>query len=123
MADNILKHAENIIFHRSEEQERKYGPMDEMIERTAQFASSMSKSKITPEQVFCVLIGLKLTRESHAHRYDNILDALAYLAAFHEYVEKKPNKSHGFSIDDVKQYFSDNPELIKGTGTIIKNNE
>lgn len=116
--NNILKHAENIIYHRTEEQERKYGPMDEMIERTAHFASSMSKSEITPEQVFCVLIGLKLTRESHAHRYDNILDALAYLAAYHEYVENK--NPPDLRVEFNKAFTN---TFIKGKGTTISNNE
>lgn len=82
---NILEEAHNIIYERGQEKTRNYGPMNEMIEKTAEMASLMSNQKVDPDVVFCVLVALKLTREGHTHRYDNILDAIAYLAAWNDY--------------------------------------
>ena len=78
---NILQHANAILYERSEEKERQYGPMDECIERTAKLATLMGKRHIDSRDVYNVLIALKLAREAHAHREDNILDAIVYLAA------------------------------------------
>lgn len=77
---DILKHARKIVFKRSEERNRQYGDFTKGIEKTAAMASLMSNKEITTDDVYNVMVSLKLTREAHAHKYDNILDAIAYLA-------------------------------------------
>jgi len=76
----LLERARQILEDRSEEHERQYGDFDESIERTAQIATLLGQKEITPDDVYNVLVALKLARESHAHKEDNILDAIVYLA-------------------------------------------
>jgi DNA-binding protein H-NS len=76
----LLERARQILENRSEEHERQYGDFDESIERTAQIATLLGQKEITPDDVYNVLVALKLARESHAHKEDNILDAIVYLA-------------------------------------------
>ncbi len=95
MSKNILYVADQIVNHRAEEKERQYGPFGESIERTAQLYNIMSPAneQITPEMVYKVLIALKLSREAYSHKEDNLLDCVAYIGAFNNYVEsKKSNK-------------------------------
>lgn len=77
---NILEHANDIVFERTEERNRQYGDFTQGIENTAKMASLMGNKEITTDDVYNVMVSLKLTREAHAHKYDNILDAIAYLA-------------------------------------------
>lgn len=87
MTQNILEQANLIVNERSEEKDRKYGPFDESMIKTAEIASVMSGKTITVVDCFNVLIALKLSRESHSHQRDNLLDAAAYIGAldnFHE---------------------------------------
>jgi DNA-binding protein H-NS len=90
MADiNILKTANEIVNERSEEKSREYGDFSECMEKTALIASIMSNKKITPEDAYNVLIAVKLAREGHAHKTDNLLDAVAYIGALNNYINNK----------------------------------
>jgi DNA-binding protein H-NS len=82
---NILEKANEIVFLRSEEKERQYGPFTEGMHRASKIASGMTGKEITTEDMFKCMIALKLSRESYNHKYDNLLDAIAYLAALNEY--------------------------------------
>ena len=86
--ENILKHAHEIVYERSEEKSRQYGDFHTCMERTAEIASNMSGKVITPEVAYNVLIALKLAREGHSHKYDNLLDAIAYIASLNDYKQK-----------------------------------
>jgi Domain of unknown function (DUF6378) len=81
---NILERANEIVFNRSEEKDRQYGPFSEGMEKTAKIASLLSGKEITKTDCYNVMIALKLARESHSHKEDNILDAIAYLAQMNE---------------------------------------
>lgn len=100
--ENILEHARGIIYDRSEEKERQYGDFFQNMEDAASIASIMSKKEITAEDVYHCLIGLKLARESHAHKYDNLLDAIAYMASLHEYKESKFERITDSIIKDIE---------------------
>jgi DNA-binding protein H-NS len=82
---NILEEANNIVFLRSEEKERQYGSFIEGMHKASQIASGMTGKEITTEDMFKCMVALKLSRESYNHKYDNLLDAIAYLAALNEY--------------------------------------
>tara|TARA_R110002110_G_scaffold35565_2_gene119859 strand:+ start:86 stop:349 length:264 start_codon:yes stop_codon:yes gene_type:complete len=86
---NILKEANNIVNERSEEKERQYGDFFKSMERTARIASEMSHKTISTEDCYNVLIALKLSRESHSHKEDNLLDAVAYLGSLNNYRNEK----------------------------------
>jgi RNase H-fold protein (predicted Holliday junction resolvase) len=83
---NILKQADNIVNKRTEEKDRQYGDFIGCMTKTAQLASVMSDKEITTEDAYNVLIALKLARQSHAHKEDNLLDAVAYLGSLNNYL-------------------------------------
>ena len=84
---SILEQADQIVNHRSEEKERKYGPFAECNRRAAVIASILANKEITTRDIYYFQIALKLARESHAHGRDNLLDAAAYIGALDNYEE------------------------------------
>ena len=91
---NIVERADKIVNHRSEEQERMYGPFSESMERAAAIynAASPKNEQISVEGMYRAMIALKLTREDNSHRDNNLLDAAAYIGALNNYVETKTDK-------------------------------
>ena len=82
---NILDEANKIINERSQEKEREYGPFIECNERAAKMSSLLCKKEITTLDIYYFQIALKLSREAHAHKEDNLLDAVAYMGALNNY--------------------------------------
>jgi hypothetical protein len=87
---NILEQANNIVYKRSEEKERMYGPFKEGMENAAKILSGMVNQEISGDFMYKALIALKLSREAYSHKEDNLLDAVAYIAALNEYENSKP---------------------------------
>lgn len=88
---NILETANDIINNRSEEKERKYGPIDEGMIIASKIFNLISPNgeNITPEGMYRALIALKFSREHFNHKEDNLLDAAAYIGALNNYINKK----------------------------------
>lgn len=86
---NILKKANEIVFKRSEEKSRQYGDFKEGMERAASIFNGMTGMNVTAVEMYKALIALKLSREGYAHKEDNLLDAVAYMASMNEYLENK----------------------------------
>lgn len=84
---NILKKADEIVNKRSEERARCYGPFDENMERAAKIASLMCDKDITAEDMYKYMVAIKMSREAHCHKEDNLLDAAAYIGALNNYIE------------------------------------
>lgn len=82
---NILEQAAEIVYVRSGEKEQQYGPFIECMEKTARIASELSGKLITVEDAYNVVIAMKLARESHTHKEDNLLDVVAYLSSLNDY--------------------------------------
>lgn len=82
---SILLEAHNLVFERSEEKERQYGPMDKGMREAAQIASLLTRKHISARDMYMCMVALKLSREAYNHKDDNILDACAYLAAMAKY--------------------------------------
>jgi hypothetical protein len=93
MRNNILKMADEIVNQRTEEKERQYGPFSEGMQRAAQIASGMTGKTIIAEDVFSILIALKLSRHSYNYKEDNLLDACAYLGALDNYINEQKTDS------------------------------
>jgi len=89
---NVLEHARQILYDRSEEKERQYGPFDKGIEITRDLANLMTGSNMSLQQVYSVIIALKLSREAFNHKEDNILDAIVYLAQYNDHMNKLKDK-------------------------------
>lgn len=83
---NILEKANEIVNLRSEEKERQYGDFIQSMKKTAELASIMSNKSINATDCYNVLIALKLARQSHKHKEDNLLDAVAYIGSLNEYL-------------------------------------
>jgi len=79
--ESILKRADDIVNHRSEEKARDYGPFEESMRRAATQASILTGKDITTEDFFKCMIALKLSRLSHAYKEDTYLDLVAYIGA------------------------------------------
>ena len=89
---NILEQANNIINNRSEEKERQYGPMGAGFERAAMIASGMSGKEWNAHDMFIAMIALKFSRQSYNFKEDNLLDAVAYIGAWQNYInDTKPD--------------------------------
>jgi hypothetical protein len=58
------------------------------MERAAAIASHISTNIYSPEIIYISIIAIKLSREAHAHKEDNLLDAVAYMSALNDYLEK-----------------------------------
>ena len=85
---NILEQADQIVNHRSEEKERQYGPFEESMERMKNIFNSISGLNLETKHMYQVMIALKLSRESYNHKEDNLLDAVAYMGAMNNHLEK-----------------------------------
>tara|TARA_Y100000593_G_scaffold77717_1_gene144010 strand:- start:19813 stop:20250 length:438 start_codon:yes stop_codon:yes gene_type:complete len=100
---NILEQANKIINERSEEKERQYGPMGEGFERAAMIASGMSGREWNAHDMFIAMVALKFSRQSYNFKEDNLLDAVAYIGAWQNYInENKPD----FAGPDFKEEVS-----------------
>lgn len=90
---NILKHADDIVNHQSEEKERMYGPFSESMERATVIYNAMSPSdqQISTVSMYRALVALKLSREAYHHKEDNLLDAVAYIGAMNNFLENEQN--------------------------------
>ena len=83
---NILEQANEIINNRSEEKERQYGPMGDGFERAAMIASGMSGKEWSAHDMFIAMVALKFSRQSYNFKEDNLLDAVAYIGAWQNYI-------------------------------------
>lgn len=77
----ILEKANEIVFTRSEEKERMYGPFEEGMAKAARIASEISNKQFTTQDMYHCMIALKLSRQAYNHKEDNLLDAISYLAS------------------------------------------
>ena len=99
---NILEQANNIINNRSEEKERQYGPMGEGFERAALIASGMSGKEWNAHDMFIAMVALKFSRQSYNFKEDNLLDAVAYIGAWQNYInDNKPDHAGPDTHDEI----------------------
>ena len=89
---NILNEANQIINNRSEEKERQYGPLGEGFERAAMIASGMSGRTWSADDMFIAMIALKFSRQSYNFKEDNLLDAVAYIGGWQNYINEQKTK-------------------------------
>ena len=112
---NILDRANQIVNMRSEEKERMYGPFSESMEKAAELFNIISKNSMTAEDMYLALIALKLSRESYAHKEDNLLDACAYIGGLNNYINEKNGPS---AIGEYVKFYKTKPvkDPVIGTG-------
>lgn len=98
---NILKRANEIINERSEEKERQYGPMTGTMENMRDIFNAATGRHLSVEDMHIAMVAMKLARERHAHREDNLLDAVAYLGALNNYHNEIEVAETGIELGDI----------------------
>ena len=84
----ILEEANDIVFVRAQEKQREYGPFVESMNKAAKIATELTGKEITTDDFYKCMIALKLSRMAHAPKHDSILDAIAYLASYDNFIRK-----------------------------------
>ena len=82
---SILKKADGIVNHNTEEKERQYGPFNESMTKAAKIASIMCNKNITTEDFFKCMIALKTARMAYQMKEDTLMDLCAYIQGLHNY--------------------------------------
>ena len=73
----ILEEAGKLV---SGDRKKAYGAVDEAFAGYAAIWSALLKTKVTPRQVALCMIGLKLARDAHKAKRDNLVDICGYAA-------------------------------------------
>ena len=109
--DSVLKEAAYIV---DGDREQTYGHPSLNFERTAVLWSVIFGHPVTLRQVALALVCLKLAREVHQHKRDNLVDAIGYLRC----IEKMEGQDDGFDIDTGIPGFGylDEFEKVHGIG-------
>ena len=92
-SDNILKDAIKVVYDRSSDKAKEYGPFDESMASAAIIASELTGKNITAEDFFKCMMALKMSRLKYSSKEDTFLDFIAYSAALHKRVVDNEVKS------------------------------
>lgn len=90
---NILDEANKIVNERTEEKTRQYGTFSEGMERAAAMVSAMRGKPFNAHDMFAAMIALKLSRQSYNFKTDNLLDCVAYMGAWENYIQELQDKN------------------------------
>lgn len=86
-ANNILRDAMDVVYNRTTEKTKDYGPFDESMAGAARIASELTGKDITTEDFYLCMMALKLSRLRYSKKEDTFLDLLAYTGALHKRIE------------------------------------
>jgi hypothetical protein len=86
---SLLETAHKIVYERSQEKDRQYGPFDKGMEKAANIATEILNKKITASDICIIMASLKLSRESYYYKEDNILDLLSYMEMYNQLKKAK----------------------------------
>ena len=86
---NILNLAYKIVYERTEEKARQYGPFSEGMQRAAKILNGMTGLNVDATVMYKAMIALKLSRQSYNHKEDNLLDAVAYMSSMNDFLNQK----------------------------------
>ena len=75
VGETVFEEAERIV---GGERRQDYGGVRGSFDKIALTWSAILDTAVTGEQVALCMIGLKLVRESHAHKRDNVVDIAGY---------------------------------------------
>jgi len=83
-SNNILKDAINVVYDRSSEKAKEYGPFDESMASAARIASELTGKDITTIDFYKCMMALKLARLKYSNKEDTLMDLVAYTGAMHK---------------------------------------
>ena len=86
---SMAQEVHEIVNERGEETARAYGPFSKGMQRAAMIFSGATGIHVEGEHMYMALVALKLSRQSFNHKYDNLLDAMAYLQGLANFKEGK----------------------------------
>jgi len=89
---SILLDAHNIVYKNTDGHD--YGSFDQNMQDACNFAMVMTGREVSIDMAYAVLIGLKLAREKHNHKRDNMVDVCGYMEGWAEYKEKQEAKNN-----------------------------
>ena len=88
---NVCREAEELVLG---DRNSSYGNPADDYAKTAKVWSGLLnpilKRDITPQEAMLMMVGLKLSREVHKHKHDNIVDAIGYLLCVDWSLNGKP---------------------------------
>lgn len=92
---SILLEAESIV-NGPEQANRKYGPPNEVFQVYADIFNSIAPTNVelTATDVAYVMLSVKLGREAHHHKQDNLVDACGYLEIINK-INEVEDEYHG----------------------------
>ena len=93
--------AHEIVNERSEEQERRHGPFSLGMERTALVASVMCNKELTAEDVYKVLIALKISRIANSVELDSCTDLCGYVEGLYNYHQENDKKVSNSKLKEI----------------------
>lgn len=68
----------------SGERQESYGPPERNFENIAKIWSVIFGIEVTPSQVGWAMCAVKMAREAHSHKRDNVVDLIGYAALIGE---------------------------------------
>ena len=84
--ESILSEAERIV---NGERQADYSDPVENFKHIAEIASAIMAKDITAEECCIVMIAVKLAREGHKHKRDNLVDLAGYVEILHRIKENE----------------------------------
>ena len=89
----ILEMSNDIVFNRGEEKDRQYGDFKQSMDYMRDIFNAMTGLNLTTQHMYKAMIAAKFARERHAHKHDNLLDAIGYIASLDDYENHNPKQS------------------------------
>lgn len=89
-AESILSEAERIV---NGDRQADYSDPVENFKHISSIASAISKKDLSAVDCAVVMIAVKLARENHKHKRDNLVDLGWYVEILHRIKESQQNKS------------------------------
>ncbi len=76
---NILEEATSLLYG---DRMDAYAPPEVNFERTVKIAEALTGKEYTKQEIALIMVAIKMAREQHKHKRDNIVDAINYLTIY-----------------------------------------
>lgn len=83
---------ENALVVVNGDRQSDYGSPEENMQTIANLWGELLNISVTSEQVCLMMIALKLARESHKHKEDNLIDMAGYVEILHRCIQSKEDE-------------------------------